>query len=124
MAGKRSLAEMDSEETVTLQEVFLEHERLEKEAAQALEEQWGEEGCCTFEQGSINQNVFACATCQAIPGNQPSFGFCFGCSMQCHVGHEVYELFQKRNFRCDCGVSQCGSCELLQIGRASCRERV
>lgn len=27
--------------------------------------------------------------------------------MNCHLDHEVYELFEKRAFRCDCGNSQC-----------------
>ena len=26
-------------------------------------------------------------------------GVCFGCSMNCHVDHEIVELFDKRDFR-------------------------
>lgn len=26
-----------------------------------------------------------------------------GCSIHCHRDHEILELFNKRNFRCDCG---------------------
>jgi len=36
------------------------------------------------------------------------FGFCFGCSMKCHLNHEVFELFEKRHFRCDCGTPRSG----------------
>lgn len=51
-----------------------------------------------------------------LPNNLPQAGICFGCSMSCHADHEVYELFNKSDFRCDCGnskftgasVSKCG----------------
>lgn len=33
--------------------------------------------------------------------------------MKCHVDHTVFELFEKRHFRCDCGVPRSGcSCVL------------
>ena len=28
---------------------------------------------------------------------------CLACSLTCHEGHELYELYTKRNFQCDCG---------------------
>lgn len=30
-------------------------------------------------------------------------GICLACSYHCHEGHELIELYTKRNFRCDCG---------------------
>ena len=33
-------------------------------------------------------------------------GFCLACMIQCHDGHEVYELYSKMDFRCDCGNSK------------------
>lgn len=30
-------------------------------------------------------------------------GVCLACSYHCHEGHELIELYTKRNFRCDCG---------------------
>lgn len=30
-------------------------------------------------------------------------GICLACSLHCHEGHKLYELYTKRNFRCDCG---------------------
>lgn len=30
-------------------------------------------------------------------------GVCLACSYSCHDGHELVELYTKRNFRCDCG---------------------
>ena len=28
---------------------------------------------------------------------------CLACSYHCHEGHDLVELYTKRNFRCDCG---------------------
>lgn len=40
-------------------------------------------------------------------------GVCLGCSMNCHLDHDVEELFEKRAFRCDCGNQAAGgSCAL------------
>lgn len=40
-------------------------------------------------------------------------GFCLGCMLVCHEGHEVNELYCKLDFRCDCGNSRLPkSCEL------------
>ena len=33
-------------------------------------------------------------------------GFCVACMIHCHEGHEVYELYSKLDFRCDCGNSR------------------
>ena len=30
-------------------------------------------------------------------------GVCFACSVECHDGHELIELYTKRGFTCDCG---------------------
>jgi E3 ubiquitin-protein ligase UBR7 len=50
------------------------------------------------------QALYACLTCN--PKNAPFFqegGVCLACSYKCHEGHEMVELYTKRNFRCDCG---------------------
>ena len=40
-------------------------------------------------------------------------GFCLGCMLVCHEGHDVNELYSKLDFRCDCGNSRFPkSCEL------------
>lgn len=31
-------------------------------------------------------------------------GVCLACSYKCHDGHDLIELYTKRNFRCDCGT--------------------
>ncbi|CAI5527367.1 unnamed protein product, partial [Closterium sp. Naga37s-1] len=33
-------------------------------------------------------------------------GICTSCSLKCHDGHELVELYTKRRFRCDCGTSR------------------
>lgn len=69
---------------------------------------------CTYVQGYITQPIYACATCTRGGLREP-FGFCFGCSMNCHVDHDVYELFDKRHFRCDCGTPKSGIYLFLSI---------
>lgn len=55
---------------------------------------------CTYDRGYISQPVYACRVCS----KGELKGFCYGCSMTCHLDHasEVIELFTKRDFRCDC----------------------
>ncbi|CAK9868151.1 unnamed protein product [Sphagnum jensenii] len=66
----------------------------------------GDEGTeCTYSQGYKNrQAIFACRTCTP-DGNA---GFCTACSLSCHEGHDVLELWTRRRFRCDCGNSKFG----------------
>eukprot|EP00484_Ammonia_sp_Unknown_P020840 CAMPEP_0197028040 /NCGR_PEP_ID=MMETSP1384-20130603/7845_1 /TAXON_ID=29189 /ORGANISM="Ammonia sp." /LENGTH=517 /DNA_ID=CAMNT_0042456981 /DNA_START=27 /DNA_END=1580 /DNA_ORIENTATION=+ len=71
---------------------------------------------CTYSKGYIDQPVFACLTCSNVDSNHNSntidadkqdytrlSGFCLGCSMNCHLDHNVIELWNKRHFKCDCG---------------------
>ncbi|KAK5583684.1 hypothetical protein RB653_005282 [Dictyostelium firmibasis] len=94
------------DEIISIQDALndqLEEEKnLLEEAKEQEQEDWGDESICTFDKGYINQSVFACKTCQLT--NDKLFGFCYGCSMHCHLYHDVYELFNKRDFRCDCGT--------------------
>ncbi|OTA80443.1 hypothetical protein M434DRAFT_401753 [Hypoxylon sp. CO27-5] len=65
---------------------------------------------CTKPLGSLRQNVFACLTCNPPPANSSDpynpAGVCYSCSVQCHGEHELVEIFQKRNFTCDCGTTR------------------
>jgi E3 ubiquitin-protein ligase UBR7 len=64
---------------------------------------------CTKILGSLRQNVFACLTCNPPPtasGDWNPAGVCYACSVQCHGEHELVEIFQKRNFTCDCGTTR------------------
>lgn len=52
------------------------------------------------------QALYSCLTC--LPESKEDFrkgaGICLACSYSCHEGHELIELYTKRNFRCDCGT--------------------
>ncbi|KAI1463932.1 putative zinc finger in N-recognin-domain-containing protein [Daldinia caldariorum] len=65
---------------------------------------------CTKPLGPLLQNVFACLTCHPPPENPSDpynpAGVCYACSVQCHGEHELVEIFQKRNFTCDCGTTR------------------
>ena len=65
---------------------------------------------CTKPLGALRQNVFACLTCNPPPANPSDTfnpaGVCYSCSVQCHGEHELVEIFQKRNFTCDCGTTR------------------
>lgn len=60
-------------------------------------------------QGYINrQALYACLTCVPESKEKPEkrAGVCLACSYKCHDGHDLIELYTKRNFRCDCGTSK------------------
>ncbi|KAI9024404.1 hypothetical protein CLU79DRAFT_834378 [Phycomyces nitens] len=85
------------EDTITAQDFISQQTLLEQDAREALP---GNFETCTFDMGYIRQNVYACKTCDV---KEPA-GMCYSCSMVCHNGHEILELFPKRHFRCDCGT--------------------
>ena len=82
---------------------------------------------CRYKEGHIYQQVFSCNTCymeqisQLSPELQEKaknaqsnaelaeyvkpHGFCLGCLVYCHEGHDTNELYGKLDFRCDCGNS-------------------
>ncbi|KAM9466027.1 putative E3 ubiquitin-protein ligase UBR7 [Clarias gariepinus] len=69
---------------------------------------------CSYQEGYMKrQAVFACNTCTG-EGMEPA-GVCLACANACHDGHHIYELYTKRNFRCDCGNGKFGSfkCTLI-----------
>ena len=101
----------DGEVVLTMEDVLQSQLQLEEEAKYQMEQNVGnDEEKCTYEDGYITQQIFSCKTCQK--NGQFTFGFCYGCSLKCHLDHEVFELYTKRNFRCDCGISH-SSCTLL-----------
>lgn len=70
---------------------------------------------CTNPLGRLRQTVFACLTCNPAPSADDSSpqqlydgaaGVCYACSVQCHGEHTLVELFNKRNFTCDCGTTR------------------
>ncbi|KGQ09031.1 Protein mlo2 [Beauveria bassiana D1-5] len=65
---------------------------------------------CTRIFGPLKQSVFACLTCNPAPASDTDSwtpaGVCYSCSVQCHGEHTLVEIFQKRNFTCDCGTKR------------------
>ncbi|XP_062974054.1 putative E3 ubiquitin-protein ligase UBR7 isoform X1 [Elgaria multicarinata webbii] len=106
--GERSA----EEPVVSLAEVLAENEELEKEARAVLGGSDHER--CSYSQGAVKrQALYACSTCTP-PGEEPA-GICLACSYECHGTHKLFELYTKRNFRCDCGNSKFKNlqCKLL-----------
>ncbi|CAH1453581.1 unnamed protein product [Lactuca virosa] len=102
--------EDETEQTVSLNEYLDEVEDQELEADLVLGGDEGKE--CTYGKGYMKrQAIFSCITCTP-DGNA---GVCTACSLSCHDGHEIIELWTKRKFKCDCGNSKFGEffCKLL-----------
>ncbi|XP_068195659.1 putative E3 ubiquitin-protein ligase UBR7 [Antennarius striatus] len=69
---------------------------------------------CSYSQGYVKrQAVFACNTCTTSAA-EPA-GICLACANNCHDGHDIFELYTKRNFCCDCGNNKFGEfkCKLI-----------
>ena len=93
----------EGEPAVTISEYLEEVEERELEADLVLGGDDGKE--CTYSKGYMKrQAIFSCITCTP-DGNA---GVCTACSLSCHDGHQIVELWTKRNFRCDCGNSKFG----------------
>ncbi|KAI1079723.1 putative zinc finger in N-recognin-domain-containing protein [Whalleya microplaca] len=96
-----------SDNSQTAAEFLRDQMQLEADAREALP--YSIENC-TKPLGSLRQNVFACLTCNPPPANSSDpynpAGVCYSCSVQCHGEHELVEIFQKRNFTCDCGTTR------------------
>ncbi|KAJ2027581.1 hypothetical protein GGI08_009888, partial [Coemansia sp. S2] len=113
----------DGEEVVTAHSFLVAQADLEREAAEVLPGKFDE---CTYDKGYIRQPLYACLTCTHPPlkycqgasssdSTEPA-GMCYSCSIECHAGHEVIELFTKRQFRCDCGTKRL----LLPVEQGAC----
>ncbi|XP_069807434.1 putative E3 ubiquitin-protein ligase UBR7 [Dendropsophus ebraccatus] len=101
---KRSAEEAAGEEPVlSLLDVLEEDDALEDEACAVLGGSDAEK--CSYPEGYVKrQALYACNTC--TPKNEEPAGICLACTYKCHEGHNLYELYTKRNFRCDCGNSR------------------
>lgn len=102
----------ETEQTYTMDEFIEGIEAQELEADMVLGGDEGKE--CTYLNGYMKrQAIFSCLTC--VPNGNA--GVCTACSLLCHDGHEMVELWTKRKFRCDCGNSKFGefSCKLCSV---------
>ena len=89
----------NNDQILTAVDIVDQQQKLEREAQQVLP---GKFEKCTFDQGYIRQALYSCKTC--YPEEADLAGFCYSCSIACHADHELFELFPKRHFRCDCGL--------------------
>ncbi|KAF5679809.1 metaphase-anaphase transition (Mlo2) [Fusarium heterosporum] len=96
-----------SETSQTAAEFIRSQEALEADAREALPYSID---TCTKILGPLRQAVFACLTCNPPPAKDGDdwtpAGICYACSIQCHGEHNLVEIFQKRNFTCDCGTKR------------------
>ncbi|KAF4973279.1 hypothetical protein FZEAL_9378, partial [Fusarium zealandicum] len=96
-----------SNESQTAADFIRSQEALEADAREALP--YSIETCTNI-LGPLRQAVFACLTCTPPPTNPSDdwtpAGVCYACSVQCHGEHNLVEIFQKRNFTCDCGTKR------------------
>ncbi|GLH09794.1 Putative E3 ubiquitin-protein ligase UBR7 [Gryllus bimaculatus] len=96
----------EDNEVITMVDVLKEEEELE-DCTKALLGASDDKNC-TYSKGYVKrQALYACVTC--IPQDKENLqpgGVCLACSYHCHEGHELIELYTKRNFRCDCGNSK------------------
>ena len=81
--------------------------QLEADAREALPYNFDH---CTQPLGALRQSLFACLTCNPPP-DEPTKNFtpaavCYSCSIACHGEHTLVELFNRRNFTCDCGTTR------------------
>ncbi|KAF1984438.1 hypothetical protein K402DRAFT_381185 [Aulographum hederae CBS 113979] len=96
-----------SDSSQTAQEFINSQLQLEADAREALPYQFD---TCTKPLGPLRQSLFSCLTCNP-PSSSPSepynpAGVCYSCSISCHGEHTLVELFNKRNFVCDCGTTR------------------
>ncbi|GJQ78799.1 hypothetical protein Trydic_g2641 [Trypoxylus dichotomus] len=97
----------DEMETVTLTEVAQSQQSLYADAYAVLGA--SDDKNCTYSEGYLKrQALYACLTCipEARTDESKRAGICLACTYHCHDGHELVELYTKRNFRCDCGNSK------------------
>lgn len=74
---------------------------------------------CTYDLGPLRQNLFACLTCNPPPSDADetytAAAVCYSCSIACHGEHTLVELFNKRNFVCDCGTTRMPSTSVCTL---------
>ncbi|KAL3312895.1 hypothetical protein Ciccas_008508 [Cichlidogyrus casuarinus] len=69
---------------------------------------------CSFINGYLKrQALFSCKTC--LSSGSELAGICYHCSVVCHDGHELVEIYTKRNFRCDCGNKKFAGNPICQL---------
>ncbi|XP_014236038.1 putative E3 ubiquitin-protein ligase UBR7 [Trichogramma pretiosum] len=92
----RSDEDFDESNTLTMIDVLKEEKELEEDCNAVLGA--SDDQNCTYNKGYIRQALYACKTC-----TKSRAAICLACSLHCHEGHELIELYTKRLVKCDCG---------------------
>ncbi|TPX13352.1 uncharacterized protein E0L32_006325 [Thyridium curvatum] len=104
---RRGSSSQHSDDSQTAADFIRDQMQLEADAREALP--YSIENC-TRPLGPLRQSVFACLTCKPPPASPSdpydAAGVCYSCSVQCHGEHTLVEIFNKRNFTCDCGTTR------------------
>nr|CAH7731899.1 unnamed protein product [Callosobruchus chinensis] len=90
--------------TLTLKDVLDMEDEMMEDTAAVLGA--ASDKTCSYTEGYIKrQALYSCLTCIPEAKNDPEVaaGVCLACSYHCHEGHDLVELYTKRNFCCDCG---------------------
>lgn len=99
--AESSNSQNNEDTELTMCDVLEEEQELEEDANAVLG--GSDDTNCSYDNGYVSrQALYACIQCS---GQEPT-GVCLACSYKCHDGHEIVELYTKRNFRCDCGNSK------------------
>jgi len=105
-SGNTSTEQIDEHDICSLQDV-IDSEKERNEIATAVLGA-SDSTNCSYNNGYIyRQALYGCATC--FKDTNELHGICLACSYACHANHDLYELYTKRNFRCDCGNSKFAS---------------
>ncbi|GAB6021580.1 hypothetical protein CHUAL_004171 [Chamberlinius hualienensis] len=100
-------AVLDDDSGITMVDVLENEKELDEDANAVLG--GSDDQNCTYPTGYVKrQALYACGTCleNNAGKNKSPAGICLACSFSCHEGHRLFELYTKRNFRCDCGNSK------------------
>ncbi|GKZ30845.1 hypothetical protein AbraIFM66950_010483 [Aspergillus brasiliensis] len=102
-AGRRE--SFSSQNSQTAKEFIESQIRLEADAREVLPYSFD---TCTQDLGPLRQSLFACLTCNPSTSEESytPAAVCYSCSIACHGEHTLVELFNKRNFVCDCGTTR------------------
>lgn len=69
---------------------------------------------CSYDRGYVDrQAIYSCATC--FKETKEFQAICLACSYACHQNHDLYELYTKRNLRCDCGNKKFPSSQICKL---------
>ncbi|KAI9837131.1 MAG: hypothetical protein M1837_003127 [Sclerophora amabilis] len=105
--SKASDPSPNASDSQTAAEFIHDQLQLEADAREALPYAFD---TCTQPLGPLRQILFSCLTCNPPPSSSSESytpaGVCYSCSIACHGEHTLVELFNKRDFVCDCGTSR------------------